>query len=87
MFPDTSGVLNGPLNGEYTMFPDSGASIDDIVSSGDSSGTLALGEWCSADAALLLDSRCKVPCSILDMPFGLKATDRFVDALRVVAGT
>ncbi len=87
MFPDTSGVLNGPLNGEYAMFPDSGASIDDIVSSGDSSGTLALGEWCSADAARLLDSRCKVPCSILDMPFGLKATDRFVDALRIVAGT
>jgi nitrogenase molybdenum-iron protein beta chain len=87
MFPDTSGVLNGPLTGEYAMFPEAGASIDDIVSSGDSSGTLALGEWCSASAARLLDSRCKVPCSILDMPFGLKATDRFVDALRVVAGT
>jgi len=87
MFPDTSGVLNGPLTGTYSMFPDAGASIADIKSSGDSSGTLALGEWCSADAARLLDSRCKVPCSVLDMPFGLKATDRFVDALRTVAGT
>jgi nitrogenase molybdenum-iron protein beta chain len=87
MFPDTSGVLNGPLTGEYKMFPDAGATITDIKDSGNSIGTLALGEWCSADAARLLDTKCKVPCSILDMPFGLKATDRFVDALRTVAGT
>jgi nitrogenase molybdenum-iron protein beta chain len=87
MFPDTSGVLNGPLTGEYKMFPDAGATIADIKDSGNSIGTLALGEWCSADAARLLDTKCKVPCSILDMPFGLKATDRFVDALRTIAGT
>lgn len=87
MFPDTSGVLNGPLTGEYKMFPEGGASIDEIKASGASIGTLALGEWCSADAARLLDSKCKVPCSVLDMPFGLKATDRFIDALRTVAGT
>ena len=86
MFPDTSGVLNGPLTGEYKMFPDAGAKIGDIKDSGKALGTLALGEWCSADAARLLDTKCKVPCSILDMPFGLKATDRFVDALRTVAG-
>lgn len=87
MYPDTSGVLNGPLTGEYKMFPDAGTPIDDIKESGDAIGTLALGEWCSADAARLLDTKCKVPCSILDMPFGLKATDRFIDALRQVAGT
>ena len=48
-------------------------------------GTLALGEWCSADAARLLDSRCKVPCSILDMPFGLKATAWFACAFYLLA--
>lgn len=87
MFPDTGGVLNAPLTGEYNMFPDAGTPIDDIKKSGDAIGTLALGEWCSADAARTLDTQCKVPCSILDMPFGLQATDRFVDALRKVAGT
>ena len=87
MFPDTSGVLDGPLNGDYTMFPDGGASIDEIKESGDAIGSLALGEWCSADAARLLDSRCRVPCTILDMPFGLQATDRFIDVLRTVSGT
>ncbi|MEA3546392.1 MAG: nitrogenase molybdenum-iron protein subunit beta [Thermodesulfobacteriota bacterium] len=87
VFPDTSGVLNAPLTGEYKMFPDGGVTVDELRSTGDSIGTLALGEWCSADAARWLDSKCKVPCSVLDMPFGLKATDRFVDALRTVAGT
>jgi nitrogenase molybdenum-iron protein beta chain len=87
MFPDTSGVVNGPLTGKYKMFPDAGTPIDDIKDSGNAIGTLALGDWCSADAARLLDSKCKVPCSVLDMPFGLKATDRFVDALRTIGGT
>lgn len=87
MFPDTSGVLDGPLTGKYKMFPDGGAAIQDIRASGGGIGTLALGEWCSAEAARLLDSNCKVPCSVIDMPFGLKATDRFIDVLRTVAGT
>ena len=86
MFPDTSGVLNGPMTGKYKMFPDGGTTIAELKSTGDSIGTLALGEWCSADAARLLDKKCKVPCKVLDMPFGLKATDRFVDTLRTIAG-
>jgi nitrogenase molybdenum-iron protein beta chain len=87
MFPDTSGVLDAPLTGKYNMFPNGGTPISAIKDAGNSSGTLALGEWCSADAARLLDTQCKVPCSILDMPFGLQATDRFIDALRTIAGT
>ena len=86
LFPDTSGVLNGPLSGEYHMFPQGGATVADLKGAGDAIGTLALGEWCSADAARTLDTKCKVPCKVLDMPFGLKATDRFVDALRTIAG-
>ena len=87
LFPDTSGVLNGALTGEYKMFPEGGTSIEDLKAAGDAIGTLALGEWCSADAARWLDTKCKVPCSVLDMPFGLKATDRFIDTLRMVGGT
>lgn len=85
-FPDTSGVLDAPMTGEYKMFPDGGTTVEELKSTGDSTGTLALGEWCSADAARTLDKKCKVPCTVLDMPFGLMATDRFVDALRTIAG-
>ncbi|HWR03387.1 MAG TPA: nitrogenase molybdenum-iron protein subunit beta [Humidesulfovibrio sp.] len=87
LFPDTSGVLNGPLSGEYHMFPEGGVTMKELKESGDAVGTLALGEWCSADAARSLDTRCKVPCKVLDIPFGLKATDKFIDALRTIAGT
>jgi len=86
LFPDTSGVLDAPLTGEYSMFPDGGVTIPELKAAGDATGTLALGEWCSADAARWLDSKCKVPCTVLDMPFGLAATDRFIDVLRTVAG-
>ena len=86
LFPDTSGVLNGPLSGEYHMFPEGGVTIQQLKSTADSIGTLALGEWCSADAARYLDSQFKVPCRVLEMPYGLKATDRFIDALRQIAG-
>jgi nitrogenase molybdenum-iron protein beta chain len=87
LFPDTSGVLNGPLTGEYKMFPDGGTTIPELKDTGNSMGTLALGEWASADAARLLDTKCKVPCKILDLPIGLAATDRFIDTMRMVAGT
>ncbi len=86
LFPDTSGVLNGPLSGEYKMFPEGGVTVAELKSTGDSIGTLALGEWCSGDSARILDKNHKVPCKVLDMPFGLQATDRFIDALRTVAG-
>ena len=87
LFPDTSGVLNGPLSGEYHMFPEGGVTVAELKGCGDAIGTLGLGEWCSADAARLLDTKCKGPCRILDLPIGLKATDRFIDALRTVSGT
>ena len=86
VFPDTSGVLNAPLTGEYKMFPDGGTTMDELKATGDAIGTLALGEWCSGDAARQLDKQHKVPCTVLDMPFGLKATDRFIDALRKIGG-
>jgi nitrogenase molybdenum-iron protein beta chain len=87
VFPDTSGVLNGPMTGSFKMYPDGGVTVDQLKGTGDAMGTLALGEWASADAARFLDSEFKVPCRILDLPIGLQATDRFVDALRQIAGT
>jgi nitrogenase molybdenum-iron protein beta chain len=86
LFPDTSGVFNGPLDGTYRMFPEGGTSLEDLAATGDAIGTLALGEWASADAARALDTKCKVPCRVLDIPYGLSATDRFIDALHTLAG-
>ncbi len=86
MFPDTSGVVNGPLDGKFHMYPKGGATIEEIRSAGDSVFTLALGRMASLAAAKLLDTKCKVPFECLDLPIGLRATDTFVDHLRKAAG-
>ena len=86
LFPDTSDVLDTPQTGKHQLFPKGGVTIGQLKSTGDSLATLALGRFASAPAAEALDVKCKVPCQILDLPLGLMATDRFVDALRKTAG-
>jgi nitrogenase molybdenum-iron protein beta chain len=86
LFPDTSMVLNRPQTGRYEMFPKGGVSVEALKSTGDSLATIALGRMASGPAARALDTKCKVPCEILDLPIGLKATDRLVDTLRKTAG-
>ena len=86
MFPDTSNVLNGPLTGKFHMYPEGGVTIPELKLTGSSMGTLALGKLASGPAAKALDTKCKVPCEILDLPIGLHGTDMFVDMLRRIAG-
>ena len=76
MFPDTSGVLDLPQDGHYRMFPSGGATIEQIKSSGDSVGTIALGHFASHPAATELDEKCNVPCALLELPYGLTNTDQ-----------
>jgi nitrogenase molybdenum-iron protein beta chain len=86
MFPDTSRVLNRPQTGKYEMFPKGGVTVDALTTIGESLATIALGRLASGPAARALDTKCQVPCEILDLPVGFKATDRFVDTLRKTAG-
>ena len=86
MLPDTSGVLDAPLTGRYEMYPEGGTRLEDIRRMGDSAASFALGPLASGAAAKLLDTKCRVPTAILDLPIGLSATDRLVDTVRKVAG-
>ena len=86
MFPDTSGVLNGPQTGKYEMYPEGGTRIEELKEAGDSIKTIGLGKMASSPAAHLLDTKCKVPCEVLPLPIGLRGTDRFIDVLRRTAG-
>jgi nitrogenase molybdenum-iron protein beta chain len=85
VFPDTSDVLDTPQTGKFEMYPAGGTTLSDLKKTGDSAATMALGEWASGPAAEALDAKCKVHCETLDLPIGLAATDRFIDALRNVA--
>jgi nitrogenase molybdenum-iron protein beta chain len=86
MFPDTSGVVNGPHDGRFRMFPNAGTTKDMIKNAGSGFFTAALGRTASLPAARLLDTKCGVPFESLDLPIGLRATDRFIDSLRKSAG-
>lgn len=81
LLPDTSDVLDTPMTGKYKMYPKGGTTVEQIVSMGNSMKTVAMGEWCSKSAAIMLDNKCKVPFSLTDIPIGLKGTDRFIQAL------
>lgn len=82
MFPDTSGVVDSPMTGEFTMYPQGGATIEELQDSGNSKLTLALGRFASSDAADALNKKCKVPAVTLKTPIGIKATDAMLMVLR-----
>lgn len=82
MFPDTSGVVDSPMTGQYTMFNRGGARVEDIRDTGNSKLTLALGSYASSDPAIQLERKCKVPAVTLKTPLGVKATDEFLLLLR-----
>jgi len=86
MFPDTSGVVNSPMTGKFKMYPDGGVTVDELMETGDSAFTFALGKWASEEAAKGLDAKFSIPFEVLDLPIGHKATDRFIDSLRKNAG-
>jgi nitrogenase molybdenum-iron protein beta chain len=78
MLPDTSDVLDAPMTGKHEMYPKGGTTVPQMASMGDSMFTIALGPWASKDPAVHLENKCKVPFRLLDLPIGLKATDRFI---------
>ena len=86
MFPDTSDVLDAPMTGVHEFYPKGGVTIPELKSSGSSAHTFALGNFSSAEGAKWLDANCGVPYTLLDIPIGLEATDRFFMALNRITG-
>lgn len=85
MFPDTAGVLDTPQTGRFEMYPPGGITVDSLKKTGASQSTMALGPSASSAGAVALETKCRVPASIMELPIGLQATDRFIDALRRTA--
>ncbi len=86
MYPDTSGVMDAPQTGAKNNLEKGGTSVKDIKSSGDSFASIGLGPYGAGAAARELDRKHKIPCEVLDLPIGVKATDRFITALKDLAG-
>jgi nitrogenase molybdenum-iron protein beta chain len=86
LFPDTSDVLDVPMTGKHEFYPKGGVTIPELKSTGDSKFTIGLGQFCTEDAAILLENKCKVKFDILNIPIGLTATDNFIVSLSRYAG-
>ncbi len=86
LFPDTSDVLDAPQTGHHEMYPKGGTTIPAIRSMGAAERTFCLGEWASQAAGEALFKYCQVPFEVLDLPIGIRATDRFLSALTEYSG-
>jgi nitrogenase molybdenum-iron protein beta chain len=81
-FPDTSGILDTAQTGKHEFYPEGGVRVEQLSRTGASQATIALGPTASEAAAKQLDTKFKVPYELLELPIGLRATDRLVTALR-----
>lgn len=85
LLPDTSDVVETPMTGKFEMYPKGGTTVKELIATGDAKGTVACGEWGAKDAAIALEAKCKVPFELTTLPIGIRATDRFVQALSKMA--
>ncbi|WP_028573636.1 nitrogenase component 1 [Desulfonatronovibrio hydrogenovorans] len=87
ILPDISETMDGPIKEDLEMIPSGGTPVRDIQSMGSSRASLEFGA-CIKDelsSALWLEKEHQVPAYRLDMPLGLRATDRFMDVLAEVS--
>ncbi len=93
ILPDYSERLEGPSWEEYQAIQKGGTTISDIenmntaVHSMEFGAVLALAaEKGEKTAGEILSRRFNIPCTRLPIPMGVKATDRFLDALSRISG-
>lgn len=82
VFPDTDGVLNGPQTGHFEMYPKGGTPVSKLLTIGSAKATIGLGPIASGPGAKVLDTTFGVPCELLKLPIGVRATDEFISALK-----
>ena len=68
-----------------SSIPKGGVTVSDLSKIGASRATISLGPSASEPAAKELDTKMKVPFESLELPIGLRATDRFINTLRQLA--
>jgi len=85
LMPDTSDVMDAPMTGKHEFYPKGGTTVPELTSMGDSKHTIGLGSFCTTDACIKLENKCRVRHSIEDIPIGLSASDRFITKLSRLA--
>ncbi len=81
MLPDTSGVMDSPMTGKFSLYPKGGTTVEEIIRLGASSMTFAIGSTASETPAETLMKKCQVPFKLLALPIGICRTDDYIMAL------
>lgn len=87
LFPDTSGIMDAPQTGQHAFYPEGGTTVEELANLGRGLATVGLGYWASRAAAVAVEDLAGVPREVLDLPIGIRATDRFLQALVRRGGT
>ncbi len=86
MFPDTSGVMDAPQTGVHEFYPKGGTTVPELMGSGSSFMTFSCGSFASEDAAKELKRKCLVPYEQMEIPIGIRATDKFLSKISETTG-
>ncbi len=86
MFPDTSGVVNTPQTGKYTMYPEGGVTIAELEDLCNCKATIAMGKFASEAGAYELEKKCDVEARVIKLPIGIEATDTFIVNILSITG-
>jgi nitrogenase molybdenum-iron protein beta chain len=86
MLPDTSDVLDAPMTGKHVFYPKGGTPVGAIRQMGAARKTFCLGHWASEPVGEALRKHHKVPFTALDLPIGIRATDRLLQEMGSATG-
>jgi len=84
MLPDTSGVLDSPMTGKFSLYPNGGTKVEDIIQLGDCISSIAFGKFSSEAAAEALYKKCHVKYQLLTLPIGIGRTDDYILELQKI---
>lgn len=84
MLPDTSGVLDSPMTGKFSLYPNGGTKVEDIIQLGDCISSIAFGKFSSEAAAEVLYKKCHVKYQLLPLPIGIGRTDDYILELQKI---
>lgn len=88
LLPDYSETLDGGLWADYLAIPPGGTPLYAVAAMGRARASVELGALPlkAGSAGSLLRERCGVPLHALDLPIGIRLTDRFLETLAPLAG-
>ncbi|MFW5829464.1 MAG: nitrogenase component 1 [Planctomycetota bacterium] len=88
LLPDYSDSLDGPTWQEHHRIPEGGTTLEEIAATGCAGAAIGFGETLPPEqqAGSLLAKRFDVPYHAMDLPIGVRASDRFIAVLAQISG-